>query len=238
MNKREELAIRHSRRYRQTSPAQTGTGIDPAIVVQQFAPSIPALYRAAARILLNRQDSEDALQDGLLLAFSRLDQFRGQNLISTWLYSIVRNSARMQMRSRNRIRLMPLPEHAMDHGAQWTDPRPNPEEQYVRSELSQILAHSLKQLPRAYQAVFRLCIVNGLPQREVARMLGVSVSVSVIKTRLHRAQPLLIRRLRAKVKGPGNARQRLRRSKNVPEASERMCKVKESQDKELLGGLQ
>lgn len=193
--------------------------LDLATVEQQWTRSIPLLYRAAARMLRNPQDSEDALQDGLLLAFRRLDQFRGQSLISTWLYSIVRNSARMQLRKRSRIHLISIPECVTEDDTQWTDnilvdSRPNPEEECARAERSQILLRCLKHLPPDYEAVVRLCMIDGLQQREAAQRLG--VSVGVIKSRLHRVWPLLVRRLQARMKS--RSRQRLcRTSKHASE---------------------
>src|SRR5690349_20038471 len=65
-----------------------------------FAPHLPRLYRAAARVLRHPQDSEDALQEGLLAAFRHLDQCRGRAKFSTWLHSIVVNAALMKLRHR------------------------------------------------------------------------------------------------------------------------------------------
>jgi len=59
-----------------------------------------SLYRIAFRKLGNAEDAEDALQDGLLSACKNMHQFRGDAQFSTWLGSIVLNSARMQLRRR------------------------------------------------------------------------------------------------------------------------------------------
>jgi DNA-directed RNA polymerase specialized sigma24 family protein len=65
---------------------------------------LPALYRVAFRQLRNREDAEDSVQDALLSAFVHISQFEGRSHISTWLYRIVVNSARMQWRRRkNRV---------------------------------------------------------------------------------------------------------------------------------------
>ena len=56
--------------------------------------------RIAWRLLGNNADTEDAVQDAFLSAFTHLDQFRGQAKMSTWLTAIVMNAARMKLRQR------------------------------------------------------------------------------------------------------------------------------------------
>ena len=58
------------------------------------------LYKTAFRVLRNPEDAEDALQEGLLAAFRKLDTFEGRSQLSTWLTRIVFNAAAMQMRRR------------------------------------------------------------------------------------------------------------------------------------------
>ena len=58
----------------------------------------PRLFRVADCVLHNSHDSEDALQDGLLSALRHIDQFKGNSQFSTWLFSIVRNSALAKLR--------------------------------------------------------------------------------------------------------------------------------------------
>jgi RNA polymerase sigma-70 factor (ECF subfamily) len=58
------------------------------------------LRRIALGHLSNLADAEDAVQDALLSAFTHVHQFRGQAKLSTWLTTIVINSARMKLRRR------------------------------------------------------------------------------------------------------------------------------------------
>lgn len=164
-----------------------------------FVSNMPQLYRAAARMLQNHQDSEDALQDGLLSAFRHLDQFEGRSSMSTWLYSIVKNAARMQFRKRSRSRTTYFADDlAADDG--WRsddvliDSKPNPEEECAREERSRMLRERVSNLPPAYRTVVQMCIIEGLLRREAARRLG--VPTGTVKARLHRACALLARRIR------------------------------------------
>src|SRR5881275_1553334 len=59
-----------------------------------------SLYRIAMRQLENVADAEDAVQDAFLSAYKHLDQFKRQARMSTWVTTIVINSARMKLRRR------------------------------------------------------------------------------------------------------------------------------------------
>ena len=70
----------------------------PAQMMAVLSRRLPYLYRCAYRLLGNKADAEDAVQDALLAAFKHLNQFRGEAQLSTWLTAIVINCARMQLR--------------------------------------------------------------------------------------------------------------------------------------------
>jgi RNA polymerase sigma factor (sigma-70 family) len=179
-----------------------GDRIEPrfAMIEQQFTVSMPSLYRSARRILRNTEDSEDALQDALLRALSRLHQFRGESHISTWLYSIVHNSALSHLRKRDRVLLIPIADDVPEEDSSLidftlVDSGPNPEEQCSEGELHQILVRTLNGLPRNYRAVVQLCMIESLSYKEAAQQLG--LTVNTIKTRLFRARPLFMKGLRS-----------------------------------------
>jgi RNA polymerase sigma-70 factor (ECF subfamily) len=163
-----------------------------------FASCIPKLARFARRLMRNPQDSEDALQEGLLSAFQNLHQFQGRSTFSTWMHSIVRNAAMMHLRrmqSRSFSLLEPQfsceettpPEHS------FVDSGPSPEEACVQAERSRILRSTMKELPRSYRRVVQLCDIDGLEGRNVAASLG--LTVSSFKTCLHRARRSVARRI-------------------------------------------
>ena len=91
--------------------------------------SSPSFYRCALRLLGNRADAEDAVQEALLAAHKHLHQFRGQSQMSTWLTTIVCNCARMQLRKRPRQIHTPLDEQIGEErtysvSERLADPRP------------------------------------------------------------------------------------------------------------------
>jgi RNA polymerase sigma-70 factor (ECF subfamily) len=151
--------------------------------------SLPYLQRAAFRRMGNVADAEDAVQDALLSAYSHIDQFRGQARLSTWLTSIVINSARMTLRRQSRQLNVPLDE--ADQGAHClldivSDPRPSPEEECKRAERAELLVQSLASLSPILRQAFQLRDIDGLSIRETAQALG--VPNGTVKARLARAR--------------------------------------------------
>jgi hypothetical protein len=57
-----------------------------------FIERLPSFYAQAMRRLGNEADTEDAVQDAFLSAYTHVNQFRGQAQMSTWLTAIVINS--------------------------------------------------------------------------------------------------------------------------------------------------
>jgi RNA polymerase sigma-70 factor, ECF subfamily len=146
------------------------------------------LYKVALRKLGNQADAEDAVQDALLSAYKHLDQFKGNSHISTWLTSIVLNSARMQLRRRSSNRLVPLDMYdarGLDFSETFADDSPDPEEILRKTQLQEVLERSMVKLSPRIRAAFRLRVVEGLSTREAAERLG--ISEGTLKARLFRA---------------------------------------------------
>jgi len=165
-----------------------------------FASCMPRLRRAARQMLRNPQDCEDALQEGLLLAFRNLNQFQGRSKFSTWLHSIVRNAARTQVR---RMNCRPqCPSEELSDGGESTverltvDLRLSPADECALREKSRILLQAMQELPSRYQAALRLCDVDGVDSKEAARRLG--ITASGLKTYLFRARRFVTKRIRLK----------------------------------------
>jgi RNA polymerase sigma-70 factor, ECF subfamily len=161
---------------------------------------LPSLYRGAHRLLGNRADAEDAVQDALLAAYTHLDQFRGQAKMSTWLGAIVHNSARMQLRKRLRYVHVSLDEQLAETHEQFpsqrlTDRGPSPEEKCRNGELSERIAHFQNQLTPTLRKTFQLRDIDGLSIREAAGILGVPLgTVKAQSARARRKLRQLMRR--------------------------------------------
>jgi RNA polymerase sigma-70 factor (ECF subfamily) len=163
-----------------------------------FASCMPRLRQTARQMLRNPQDCEDALQEGLLLAFRNLNQFQGRSKFSTWLHSIVRNAARTHVR-KTKCRPQCSWEE-FSNGRESTverlivDPGPAPDEKCALRERSHILLELVQELPSKYHSVMRLCDVEGVEPKAAAQRLG--ITVSAVKTYLFRARRLVTKRIR------------------------------------------
>jgi RNA polymerase sigma-70 factor (ECF subfamily) len=174
---------------------------------------LPSLYRRAYRLLGNKPDAEDAVQDALLAAYKHLNQFRGDAQLSTWLTTIVINCARMHLRKRSRYihvfldsrigeeREYPLSDTLVDN-------RPNPEDECRRSTLNARLMKSAAQLSPTLRKTFHLRFVDHLSVGETARLLG--VPIGTVKAQTARAKAKLRKLVRGVLHTRSGSHRRLR----------------------------
>jgi len=170
-----------------------------AEVNELFASCLPKLKKATRKMLRDPQDAEDALQDGLLLAFRKLHQFQGRSAFATWLHSIVRNSCRMYYRKSNADRIFLVEPERTNEGSllvesTFVETRPTPEEQCIQCERSDILRRATEELPAKYHKAITYFHMEGLGEEEAARRLR--MTRSALKSQLHRSRRLLTARLR------------------------------------------
>ena len=137
-----------------------------------------SLYRIAMRQLENRAEAEDAVQDAFLSAYAHLDQFKRQSLMSTWVTTIVINSARLKLRRRPRKVHIALNDQSQNHDSEQVietlrDRRPNPEELSQRNELAERAGRFTLQISPTLRRTFQLRHVYGLSIRDTAKLLGI-----------------------------------------------------------------
>jgi len=160
--------------------------------------SSPSFYRCALRLLGNRYDAEDAVQEALLAAHKHLHQFRGQAQLATWLTTIVRNCALMQLRKRPRQIHISLNEQIGEQqryviSERLADTRPSPEDECRNSELTAHLRKCTALLSPRLRRTFQLRIVDGLSILETAQVLG--VQQGTVKAQLARARAKIARHM-------------------------------------------
>jgi RNA polymerase sigma-70 factor, ECF subfamily len=146
--------------------------------------------RIAERYLGNAADAEDAVQDALLSALTHVNQYEGRAKMSTWLTTIVINSARMKLRRRSRqVRVAldePCGEQNLSLADIVSDTRPDPEEAYRKRQIAKALARATSRLSPTLRTTFQLRDVDGLSTCEAAHLLG--VPAGTVKARLARAR--------------------------------------------------
>ena len=137
-----------------------------------------SLYRMAMRQLENRSDAEDAVQDAFLSAYTHLDQFKRQARMSTWVTTIVINSARMKLRRRPRKVHVAVSDQSQEHESEQVletlrNRQPNPEEVSQRNELTERARRFTILISPTLRRTFQLRDVYGFSIRDTARILGV-----------------------------------------------------------------
>ncbi len=164
------------------------------------------LYNTAFKILGNRDDAEDALQDGLLAAYRNRYRFEGRSQFSTWLTRIIVNVALMRRRRDRFDRIVSIDQNFGQEdqpiAARFLDPRPNPEEIYVWQEQLEHIERLLHCVPTVDRQAFWLRHIKGLKVREVAEIVG--IPVGTLKSQLHRARRRL-RKVATNVRHSGEA---------------------------------
>ena len=165
-----------------------------------------ALYSLALRMLGSREAAEDATQEAFIRAYRRLETFRGGNFRS-WLFSIVANVSRDELRRRTRRPQLSLDYARDDPDRADLDPAdsdPLPEARAEQADLRRVLEAALRALPDEWRELVVLVDVGGLAYDEAARATG--LPVGTVKSRLSRARGRLRDLLRDAGELPGVAR--------------------------------
>jgi RNA polymerase sigma-70 factor (ECF subfamily) len=163
-------------------------------VEQIFRRYVPRLYSLARRMTGNEADAEDVVGDVLVAVLRKLDTFRGDAELSTWLHRVTVNAALAQRRkqARRRERQLDLPLAALQDEAtlRGTGPGPEaPEQRVLDGEQRQMVEAAIAALPEGYRDVYVLADVEQLPNAEIGELLG--LSRPAVKSRLHRARLLM-----------------------------------------------
>jgi RNA polymerase sigma-70 factor (ECF subfamily) len=154
------------------------------------------LYSVAHRILGEVADSEEVVQDVFWTAYRKAHSFRGNSQLSTWLYRLTVNAALGRIRRGKKWKEVEYDEylpkfekdghHAVRPVVDWSDTL---DERYAKEEIQQLLSEALDQLKPVDKSIIVLSDLEGMSDKEIA--LTVGLTVSAVKTRLHRARLFL-----------------------------------------------
>ncbi|MBI3466429.1 MAG: sigma-70 family RNA polymerase sigma factor [Planctomycetes bacterium] len=169
--------------------------LTPEQIMQDHAPRV---YNVALRMLGNVEDAQDLTQEVFLKVFQKLDEFRGESALGTWIYRIAVNAA-LEYRER-RARLPqslgdPFEDFLEDgrHARSVRQWRDDPVQAVLDEEARQMVEKAIAELPDSYREVYVLSDVEKLPVEEVSQLL--SLSIPGMKSRLHRARLMLRKKL-------------------------------------------
>jgi RNA polymerase sigma-70 factor (ECF subfamily) len=164
-------------------------------------------------MLSNHADMEDVTQNVLLQVVRKLDTFRGESDLSTWLHRVTVNAVlahrRKQAPQLAREASASLQEME-DRGGPVASVSPcvaahqrhlqtEPDRQLLGRETKACIEEAVRGLPEMYRAPFVLSCIEEIPNAEIGALLG--LSVAAVKSRLHRARLLLRDALRPHCRG-------------------------------------
>ena len=157
-------------------------------------------YRLAASITGNEQDAEEVVHDAFWSVVRKIDTFRGESALGSWLYRIVANAAYQKLRGRQGQRrevsldeALPVFDERGRHVEPTADWSAHLDDASIQTELRLALTGAINELPAVSRTMLVLRDVEGLSNAEVAEVLG--TSVPVVKTRVHRARLFLRKQL-------------------------------------------
>jgi len=141
-----------------------------------------AMYNIAYRMLNNREDAEDILQETFVDCFRNINSFRFESTFGAWLKRILINKCINHLQKK-RIDLT------------LTDELPNigyEEEDETVYDISKI-TRGIEMLPDGYRVIISLYLLEGYDHSEISQILGISESTS--KSQYSRAKEKLRRQL-------------------------------------------
>lgn len=154
----------------------------------------PSMTRLALRMVGDPDEAEGIIQESFITACAKMDSFRGESALRTWLHRIVVNTALMRLRKRRPERLQIDPS---DEGTQLplmlVNNAEEPLEAVLDRELGDELSQAIMQLPETLRTALVLRDLEELSTREAAEALD--ISESALKVRLHRARAALREKL-------------------------------------------
>jgi RNA polymerase sigma-70 factor (ECF subfamily) len=149
----------------------------------------PRLYRTAVGLCRNPDEAQDLVQDTLVQAFRKWDQFEGRSDPTTWLYTIAARLCRRRHRRRagEPRRLEPLADLIPAAEGPLVDPAlADPHHALAREELRRVVTQAIARLPPAFRLPLVLVDIAELRTADAARVLG--LKEATLKTRVHRAR--------------------------------------------------
>jgi len=158
------------------------------------------IYQLAFRYLRNKEDAEEVTQDVLMKVYRKVDAFRGDAALSSWIYRITFNTAMSRMRTVRYQRTQEEERRASEaddrqpavsrEPADWSQMS---DERVLRLQLRRRVNRAILALPAIYRAPVMLRDIQGMSTEEASAVLR--VKDQTLKSRLHRGRLILRKQL-------------------------------------------
>jgi RNA polymerase sigma-70 factor (ECF subfamily) len=153
------------------------------------------VYNIAYRMMGNTYDADDMAQEALIKAFKSIHQFKANAKFSTWLYRIVMNTCKDELRKRKDV-TVPL-EEQLDALADDKEEKYDPLIIYEKKELKGKIQMALNKLSNDGKEVIVLRDIMGYSYDEIGEML--EIPIGTVRSRISRNRIMLKNILQAEV---------------------------------------
>ncbi len=150
---------------------------------------VQAMYNISVRMVVNKYDAEDIIQESFVKAFNSLDSFREESSFGSWLKRIVINQSITFLRSKKQefddIDNLQIVSNEQEN------------ENFPQIDPTKI-HESIKTLPEKARVVLNLYLLEGYRHKEIAEILNISESTS--KSQYLRAKQILREKLKKEIR--------------------------------------
>jgi RNA polymerase sigma-70 factor (ECF subfamily) len=159
-----------------------GNVSDFSILVDRYKNKAFSLLK---RMLRNKMEAEEVLQDCFLKAYKALNNFKQESKFSTWFYRIVYNTALTRLSAQKRkieMEMSSIDEHfelKSDYDFNLSD----------QKDVSEFINRQVEKLPTNYSTVINMFYLNEMSCEEISESMG--TSLSNVKVMLHRSRNAL-----------------------------------------------
>lgn len=169
---------------------------DASAVAELSSTYAPRIHQLAFRYMKNWEDAEEVTQDVLMKVFRKIDAFRGDAALSSWIYRITFNTAMSRLRTGRSGRAVEVARHeplsddlagmVPQDPADWSSLA---DDHVLRREMRERLIQALTRLPEVYRTPVVLRDIQGMSTEEASKVLH--VKPQTLKSRLHRGRLIL-----------------------------------------------
>ena len=143
----------------------------------------------AHKMLKNREDSEEALQDAFVRAYNALPRFEWKSSFSTWFYRIVYNVCATALTKREEGFYDSIDEADEDRKLDLESHAELPDAEYESGEFESIVSEEIEKLPSVYASTFTLFFLQEMSYKEIVDVTG--LPLGTVKGRLFRARIMI-----------------------------------------------
>jgi RNA polymerase sigma-70 factor, ECF subfamily len=166
------------------------------------------VYSIAMSVLKNPEDAADLTQEAFIRLFRSLSQYNGDSRFTTWLYRLVVNMGRDELRRRGRQVPVMVPDDEQEHDPvatiadndRWSDPQQALDTQEMHGQVRQ----ALEQLEEHYRLVLTLYYFEDMKYTDIADVLD--IPLNTVKSYIRRGKERLATLLTSQEQPPATPR--------------------------------